>query len=75
METFISRYTAKNIENIEKEKKKQNEKEGTMRWARTQRTYLFIERGLRSMISIMYSISYIPLEKNRAFHFVPAPQT
>lgn len=46
-----------------------------MRWARTQRTYLFIERGLRSMISIMYSISYIPLEKNRAFHFVPAPQT
>lgn len=45
-----------------------------MRWARTRRTYLFIERGLRSMISIMYSISYIPLEKNRSFHFAPVPQ-
>lgn len=46
-----------------------------MRWVRTWWTYLFIERGLRSMISIMYSISYIPLEKNRSFHFAPAPQT
>lgn len=46
-----------------------------MRWAGTHWNYLFIERGLQNMISIMYSISCVPLEKNRSVHFALVLQT